>query len=62
MIIFTLARTYNITPARMLESMGFKKQGIISYYRFLFFKRWNVKLEEESDNARKLIKKILQKK
>ena len=59
--IFTFTGTHNTISQRMLEFMGFKKQAIISYYRFGNLKKWSVKLVEKSDNSRKLIKQILQK-
>lgn len=58
--LFAWTETYNTTSQKMLESKGFKKQGIIIYHRFGNFKRWSVKILEESNKNRTLFKKILQ--
>ena len=59
--LITLARPYNKTAKKMLESIGFKKQGVITYFRLKNSKRWRVRFIEESENARELFKKILYK-
>ena len=38
--LYTLTETDNLPAQKVLESMGFKKQKIISYVRLFNFKRW----------------------
>ena len=37
--VYAIVDTHNILSQKILESVGFKKLGIISYFRFLNFKR-----------------------
>lgn len=41
--IFTIVETNNIPAQKAIESMGFKKQKIISYVKLFNFKRWKEK-------------------
>lgn len=38
--VYAYVETDNIPSQRAFESVGFKKQGIISYFRFFNLKRW----------------------